>query len=190
MSKSPSSALFINEFVSVNKESYKDNPETIDMLNKVTVENTVFKNLKKFINDDKVCIVEADLKSNGVIVGIKQSWTPAEYQSEIAFTVNQEPLLPEELEEVTSVGMYEVLDGTGDVPGMAVICPTLETEQLTVGNALRLINGYCNYDLTKDSYQVKDRVVLLTDPTIVGRILIVDNDITLSELASVNIGDL
>lgn len=190
MSKSPSSSLFLKTFLETNRRLYAEDPGVMKMLDGVTEDNIVFSKLKTKTCEEGLTIVECDLKSNGKVVGIKQSWTPGDYSSDLAFVITDQPISTEDLLLINSVGLFEVVDNVSNHSGLVLIAPLKETQEQTDFCAARLIDGFCKYDLVDDDISIEEDIIVVSDPTVMGRIGLRVVTMEVKEIPPAELGEL
>lgn len=179
--------LFLDRFIAYNRSRYKDNPDALARLAKVTLDNMTIDgiavdNTKANEKRRRVANVHSDQLA---FEGIDQRWTctslihkkvipPANFTNSTPFASLAE------LQKINRQGSYLYIDDDG-MTVLGLVLPVDEgTTEATTPKVMAALNTLCNYQLLTSelSIEVSDRDVYpmhytYMGDTIVGRITVV-----------------
>lgn len=131
----PLETLFLNKFVEVNQERYKDDPVMLPLFQNLEVGDIIISDLVPGVAEPQVATVSSD---NRNFRGIQQRWLPAFLAKPDPFTLKN-PSTPlasiDELAEQVEAGVYGYLSEGEVLPGMVLPSTTIPDTMETSAKA-------------------------------------------------------
>lgn len=162
--KIPNLQLFLDRFISYNKERYKDNVRVMALLNRLKLEDITFSNARSDNSSGEV-VRTVDMTVPKVMIAKDQSWIPADFDHPLVSQSVTTTVVPEdELEHQQMPGLYFYKDGNVTKP--VIVYP------LGSGSALdsirSVIQSSCLYELTDAQITINsdETVATIDSPTI------------------------
>lgn len=162
--KIPNLQLFLDRFISYNKDRYKNNVRVMALLNRLKLEDITFSNTRTDSSSGEV-VRTVDMAIPKVMVAKDQSWIPADYDHPLVSQAASTTVVPEEdLEHLDIPGLYFYQDGSVTKP--VIVYPLGSGDALDSIRAV--VKSSCLYDLldTQISINNDETVVTVDSPTV------------------------
>lgn len=143
--KIPNMQLFLDRFISVNRERYKDYPSVIAILNMLTLENVIFSEVRSSNDMFGELVRTVDMYVPKVMKAMDQSWLPAYYTTpRITNMVTLDIQDEDTLITLTVPGFYFYKDRSGSKQGCIVVPAQVEEKDVSsyVVSMVKQANAY------------------------------------------------
>lgn len=162
--KIPNLQLFLDRFISYNKERYKDNVRVMALLNRLKLEDITFSNPRTNASGPEI-VRTVDMTVPKVMIAKDQSWIPADFDHPlVTASVSTTVLKEEDLEHQDVPGLYFYDDNGVTKP--VIVYP------IGAGSALDSVQGVvkssCLYELLDSQITLSndESMVSIDSPTI------------------------
>lgn len=166
----PNNQLFLDRFIEVNLERYRDNPSVVQMLQGLTLDQIQFTNFRKTTLPSGQVAYLYDMEYPNVFIAHNQRYYPADYAvHKVAVFQEKDKITLENLPTKTKEGMYYI-DPTGG--RMLVTKGKLGIEHIKA-----LVKSNCRYDLADEQITVSQDYTTFTvdSPTVFKGVGIVES---------------
>lgn len=170
----PNDQLFLDRFISFNKERYKTEPDFVAELDALTLGSIAFSNFRKEVqvNGDVHHLV--DVRSPGLLRGKDQSYMPADYAIDGTAQLVDEIVRPkEELEEQLTEGVYFLGVSAEEHIGAILVYKGKKT----VERIKDLVKSKCYFDLADNEITVSEDMttIAIDSRTITGLLDVIES---------------
>lgn len=165
----PNDQLFLNRFVSFNKNRYQSEPDFVAKLDTLTLETIQFSNFRKVEVEPGVAAHLVDVEAAGVLTGDGQQYLPADYTKNGPAALEEEdPVAMDELEIKGVQGIFFLGVSAEETVGAVLVY----NGKKTLENIKTLVKEKCYFDLTDEDITVSEDLTLVTiDSRTIGGIL-------------------
>lgn len=169
----PNDQLFLDRFIAFNKRRYADEPEFVEKLNNLSLQNTIFSNFRELEVEPGVIARVVDVDVANVLTGDDQQYLPADYVKDGTAELQEpDPLSLAELKQKGTPGIYFLGVSAEETVGAVLVY----NGKLTVETIKTLVKENCYFDLADEDIEVnEDRTLVTLDSrTIVGVLQVVE----------------
>lgn len=170
----PNDQLFLDRFISFNKERYKTEPDFVAKLDALTLNSVTFTNFRKEVQENGDVHHLVDARSVGLLRGKDQSYLPADYAIDgTAQLVDETVRTKEDLEQQLTEGVYFLGVSAEEHIGAILVYKGKKT----VERIKELVKSNCYFDLADDEITVgEDMTTIAIDSrTIVGLLDVIES---------------
>jgi len=170
----PNDQLFLDRFISYNKERYKDEPTFVQALSALTLSTISFTNFRKVDVGGGQFAHLVDVDSPGLLTGDDQQYLPADYvENGPAQMEEPDPVDLETLKRKGVQGIYFLGVSAEETVGAVLVY----NGQKTVENIKALVKEHCYFELADDEITVDQDVTFVTidSRTITGVVQVVES---------------
>lgn len=161
--------LFLDRFIEVNVERYKDNPALVTMFQNLTLGQIIFSNYRETVLESGQVAHLYDMEVPGVFIARNQMYYPAEYEVHHVTTITKKEVPVEDLNKQGEQGVYTDVSGNG----VAVVLKG----DLDVPTIKALIKDKCAYNISDDEITVNQALdtVTIRTHTVLGVLSVVES---------------
>ena len=166
--KIPNMQLFLDRFISVNRDRYKNAPAVITILDSLTLETVIFSEIRTTVDESGNLVRTVDIYVPKVMKAMNQSWLPAYYTTpRITDMVTQDVQVENSLINLTVPGIYFYQDRNKIQQGCLVVPANIEELDIPqyVVSMVLLANQYQIND-TQLAVAADFSTVIIDTPTI------------------------
>lgn len=152
--------LFLNRFLLVNKERYKDDAAALAVLNSLTLEEIIFENWEGTAIPGGPIQQKVDLEVVDKLVGVNQKYYTLDFASPLVSTPKDSvPVAEAELVNKAASGLYLYNDTTSQ-PSRLACAVVIRNPTNLFDEAVTIIKASCKFDLTDED------IVSIADGTV------------------------
>lgn len=174
----PNDQLFLDRFIAFNTNRYKDEQRIVDVLNSLTLGNTVFSNFRKVTLEGGEVRRLVDVDRVNILTGDSQEYTAADFiENHVSVLVKEETVTLTEAALITEPGIYRLSDAGAPDSNGVVMVPYGTNASGNLQDVVRsLIEANCKYSLLDADISLDGSLdfVLIDSRTIVGNLWVVE----------------
>ena len=174
----PNDQLFLDRFIAFNTNRYKDEQRIVDVLNTLTLGNTVFSNFRKVTLEGGEIRRLVDVDHVNILTGDAQEYTAADFiENRVSVLVKEEAVTLTEAALITEPGIYRLSDvGAPDSNGIVMVPYGTNASGNLQDVVKSLIETNCKYSLVDADISLDGSLdfVLIDSKTIVGNLWVAE----------------